>query len=295
LFTNGQVKSKKIKIRQNEFRLSLVKLLNSKKVDNKIHYCANSRAGDSDKISIDIPELDNFLVDKDGNFFSIAVYVEGDFLDNNVNEERTSINFSKGTMEFPDQTSQEELRKTITDYIQTEFEESIQSLSAVRINKVKDFVSQHPRYKQLLKYKPDALKKIPSTLSEEKMEIEVFKIQQELELDVKKETKTVLKFIESEQDLAEFEEKHKDLYSKIIEVGNARLSEYVIHRKLVLDLFDKLLKRNATEKAVHSLVFPLQTLSDEIGFEDHNLWILDEKLSYHKYLASDKSFKQLRW
>lgn len=293
LFTNGQVKSKKIKIRQNEFRLSLVKLLNSKKVDNKIHYCANSREVDSDKISIDIPELDNFLVDKDGNFFSIAVYVEGDFLDNNVNEERTSINFSKGTMEFPDQTSQEELRKTISDYIQTEFEESIQSLSAIRINKVKDFVSQHPRYKQLLKYKPDALKKIPSTLSEEKMEIEVFKIQQELELDVKKETKTVLKFIESEQDLAEFEEKHKDLYSKIIEVGNARLSEYVIHRKLVLDLFDKLLKRNATEKAVHSLVFPLQTLSDEIGFEDHNLWILDEKLSYHKYLASDKSFKAI--
>lgn len=294
LFTNGQVKTKTLKIRSNEFKLSIVKLLNSKRADNKIHYCANSREVDFDKISTDIPELDNFLVDEEGNLFSIAVYVEGDFLDFNVNEERTSINFSKGDMEFPDQTSQVELREAITEIIQDEFDDQIQQLSTARISKFKEFVSQHPRYRQLLKYKPDALKRIPSTYSETKMEIEVFKIQQELELDVKKETSSILKFIESDEDMTDFEENHKELYAKIIEVGNAKLSEYVIHRKLVLDLFDKLLKRKATEKAVHSLIFPLQTISDEIGFEDHNLWMLDEKLSYHRYLASDKSFKQIK-
>lgn len=294
LFTKGQVKLKKLKIRKNEFELSVIRLYNNRKVDNKIHYCANNREVLFDKISMDIPELDNFLIDKEGKHFSIAVYVEGDFLDENVNEERTSINFSKGEMEFPDQTSQEELRKAITDLLQFEFEDQIQLLSDVRLVKVKEFVAQHPRYKQLLKYKPESLKKIPSTLSEEKMELEVFKIQQELELEVKKETKAVLKFIDTEDDMEDFDEKNKDLYAKIIEVGNSKLSEYVIHRKLVLDLFEKLLKRKATEKAVHCLVFPLQTLSDEIGFEDHNLWMLDEKLSYHKYLASDKSFKKIK-
>lgn len=293
LFTNGQVKSKPLKIRANEFNLSIVKLYSSRP-DNKIHYCANNREVQFDKISIDIPELDNFLIDQDGKAFSIAVYVEGGFLDENVNDERTVINFSKEESLFPDQTSLEELRMAIIEIIQTEFSDHISQLSEIRFNKVKEFVSSHPRYKQLLKYKPEKLKRIPSTLSEEKMEIEVFKIQQELELDVKKETKSVLKFIESEQDLDEFEEAHKELYAKIIEVGNSRLSEYVIHRKLVLDLFDKLLKRKATEKAVHSLIFPLQTLSDEIGFEDHNLWMLDEKLSYHKYLASDKAFKKIQ-
>lgn len=292
LFTNGQVQPKTIRIRDNEFRLSIVKLY-SNKVDNKIHYCAHNREVLFDKISIDIPELDNFLTDEDGNNFSIAVYVEGDFLDENVNDERTTINFNKGEMEFPDQTSQEELRKKITDLLSDEYENQINTLSETRISKVREFVAQHPRYRQLLKYKPEKLKKIPSTLSEEKMELEVFKIQQELELDVKKETKSVMKFIDSEEDMEEFDENHRELYAKIIDVGNAKLSEYVIHRKLVLDLFDKLLKRKATEKAVHSLIFPLKSLSDEIGFEDHNLWLLDEKLSYHKYLASDKSFKQI--
>jgi hypothetical protein len=292
IFTNGQVKVKTLKIRQHDFKLSIVKLYNNK-VDNKIHYCANNREVLIDKISIEIPELDNFLTDYEGNRFSIATYVEGDFLDNNVNEERTVINFSKGEIEFSDQITQEELRKEITELLISEFEDQIFHLSETRFNKVKEFVSSHPRYKQLLKYKPEKLKKIPSTYSEEKMELEVFKIQQELEYEVKKETRSVMKFIDNEEDMDDFDEKHKELYAKIIEVGNAKLSEYVIHRKLVLDLFDKLLKRKAHEKAVHSLIFPLQTFSDEIGFEDHNLWILDEKLSYHKYLASDKSFKNI--
>jgi hypothetical protein len=92
----------------------------------------------------------------------------------------------------------------------------------------------------------------------------------------------------------EFNERHQELYTKIIEVGNSKLSEYVIHRKLVIDLFDKLLKKKATERAIHSLIFPLQTLSDDISFEDHNLWMIDEKLSYHKYLASDKQFTKIK-
>ncbi len=53
------------------------------------------------------------------------------------------------------------------------------------------------------------------------MELELFKIQQELELDVKKETKQVLKFIDSEEDKDNFDENHKALYAKIIEVGNS--------------------------------------------------------------------------
>ena len=293
LYTKEQVKTKNVKIRDNSFKLSIVELYNSK-VDNKIHYCANTREVLVDKISIDIPEMDNFLKDKEGNNFSISVYVEGKFLDDNVNDERTSITFSKGEISYSDQTTQEELRIAITDLLQKEFTEQIEVLSEQRVEKVKEFVTQHPRYKQLLKYRAIELKRVPSTLSSEKLEIELFKIQQSLELEVKLEVGTALKFIKSKEDKEEFNSKFQELYSKIIEVGNSKLSEYVIHRKLVLDLFDNFLKIKAPESAVHNLVFPLQKFSDEIGFEDHNLWIIDEKLSYHKYLASDKKFKKIK-
>lgn len=292
IFTKGQVKTQKLEIRTSAFTLNTVKLYSSK-MDNKIHYCANTREVQNDKISTEIPELDNLLYDKEGKPFSIAIYVEGSFLDGNVNDERTSINFSKGTLEFDEQVTQEELRKAITEKIQTEFDDEIEQLSIARIARVKEFVTHHPRYRQLLKYKENEIRKIPSTLAEDKMEIELFKIQQALELDVKKEASEVLKFIDNDEDRERFRDKHKELYIKIIDVGNSKLSEYVIHRKLVLDLFQKLLEEKATERAVHNLIFPLQTLSDEIGFDEHNLWMIDDKLSYHKYLASDKRFKTI--
>ena len=293
LFTNGQVKKQNLKIRDNVFKLNIVKLYSSK-IDNKVHYCANTREVFDDKISLDIPEFDNFLYDNEGKPFSIAVYVEGDYLDRNVNDERTNIAFFKGNdVEFPDETTQEELRKAITAMLLLTYAEQIEILSIQRVEKVKQFVNNHPRYKQLLKYRSNEIKRIPSNLSDEKMELELFKIQQSLDLEVKLEASEALKFISNEIDKEEFIEKHHELFNKVIEVGNSKLSEYVIHRKLVLDLFEKLLNEKAPEKAVHNLIFPLQTLSDEIGFEDHNLWMIDDKLSYHKYLASDKKFKSI--
>lgn len=293
IFTNGQVKDETIKIRNNSFKLNIVKLYKSK-MDNKIHYCANTREVSNDKISIDIPEFDNYLTDQNGEQFSISVYVEGKYLDENVNDERTNIAFVKGNdINYPDETTQEELRKSITDKLLVDFSGQIEQLSQKRVEKVKEFVNNHPRYRQLLKYRSNEIKRIPSTLSDEKMELELFKIQQSLDLEVKKEATEVLKFISSETDKEDFTQKHQDLFNKIIEVGNSKLSEYVIHRKLVLDLFEKLLNDKATEKAVHNLIFPLQALSDEIGFEDHNLWMIDDKLAYHKYLASDKKFKTI--
>lgn len=293
IFTNGQVKSEIIKIRNNSFKLNIVKLYESK-IDNKIHYCANTREVTYDKIAIDIPEFDNFLTDQNGEQFSISVYVEGKYLDENVNDERTNIAFVKvNDIDYPDETTQEELRKSITNKLLVDFSEQIEQLTQKRIEKVKEFVNNHPRYRQLLKYRSNEIKRIPSTLSDEKMELELFKIQQSLDLEVKKEAAEALKFISSDTDKEDFTQKHYDLFNKIIEVGNSKLSEYVLHRKLVLDLFEKLLNEKATEKAVHNLIFPLRTLSDEIGFEDHNLWMIDDKLAYHKYLASDKKFKAI--
>ena len=301
LFTKGQVKKKKIKVRQLEFELNLVKVYSSK-LDNKIHFCAHTREVTNDKLSGMIPELETFLKDKEGNEFSIAAYITGDYLDENVNEERTSIQFAKNSGEpitFPNEVSKEELSERVAEVVLKEFNKSIEEISEIRYKKIEDFIQSNPRYRTLMKYRPTELKKVNTKLSEEKLEVEVFKIQQDLDLELKSEMKQALKFIDSAKDKEEFEEKYKDLYEKVIEVGNTKLSEYIIHRKLVLDLLDKHLKPNedgkfSKEETVHKLIFPLKKLSDEVSYEDHNLWIIDEKLAYHKYLASDKRFKKIK-
>ena len=78
-------------------------------------------------------------------------------------------------------------------------------------------------------------------------------------------------------------------------MGKSSLAEYIVHRKSVLDLLENNLKYQdpygntyAYEESVHQLVFPMQQTSDDIDYTSHNLWLIDEKLSYHYYLASDK-------
>lgn len=301
LFTKGKVNTKEVKIRNQSFEVNLVKLYNTK-MDNKIHYCANTREVQNERLSTFIPEMDNYFADATGEEFSIAAFVSGDYLDVNVNEERTQIAFSQNfddKVSYPDEITQEELREEVIDIIRSNLLEYISSLSEERMKKAEDFIHQHPQYRQLLKYKLDEIKKISSNLSEEKFEVELFKIQQRLDLEVKMEATEILKVIDTVEDYDNFRTKYDKLYDKIIEVGNSKLSEYVLHRKLVLDLLDKHNKANqdgkfATEETIHKLIFPLKSFSDDIGFEDHNLWVIDERLAFHKYLSSDKSFKQIK-
>lgn len=76
------------------------------------------------------------------------------------------------------------------------------------------------------------------------------------------------------------------------------LSKYILHRKTVIDILDKNIRRNnlgeiAKEETIHRLIFPLRSTSDDIDYEDHNLWLIDERLAYHQYMASDKPFNKL--
>jgi hypothetical protein len=47
------------------------------------------------------------------------------------------------------------------------------------------------------------------------------------------------------------------------------------------------------EERVHGIIFPRGRTSNEVLFEDHNLWLVDERLVFHAFLASDKPIKQL--
>lgn len=70
----------------------------------------------------------------------------------------------------------------------------------------------------------------------------------------------------------------------------------MVERATVLKCFEKVLGLNEggkyeKEDELHSLFFPMRMTSDDVDFAHHNLWLLDERLSFHLYLASDKAFK----
>jgi hypothetical protein len=92
-------------------------------------------------------------------------------------------------------------------------------------------------------------------------------------------------------------ERFRQLFRELNDVAKSELADYVVHRKTVLSFLETMLGRDqggnyAKEEAVHEIIFPLRTTSDNIDYESHNLWIIDERLVYHHYLASDVPLNQ---
>ena len=47
------------------------------------------------------------------------------------------------------------------------------------------------------------------------------------------------------------------------------------------------------ESRLHSIICPMQVTSDDIQFDEMNLWLIDDRLAYHHFLASDQPMKSL--
>ena len=62
----------------------------------------------------------------------------------------------------------------------------------------------------------------------------------------------------------------------------------LLERKLELNADGKL----SNEDIVHDLIFPRKATTTELAFEDHNLWLIDERLTFHAFAASDKPLSQ---
>ena len=93
----------------------------------------------------------------------------------------------------------------------------------------------------------------------------------------------------------EYQRQFQNTISKVSDVNRATLAEYVIHRRIILNLFSHGLDikddgKFNLEKYMHQLIYPMRTTSDEMPYENHNLWLIDEKLSFCQYISSDKPF-----
>ena len=290
-YTRNSLDKRTAKIKGQRFDFEVVKMYSSRP-DNKIHYRAHRREVINDKLTDFIPELKQQLTDEKGEKFSLAVYVSSEYLDDKVNEERTEISFSKADEFFPDEIEKNEVSEKAVSIVREIYQDYINVIEQERLQNIRSFVRNHPKYRYLEKYKLNELKKISSNLSGKNLELELFKLQNELEREVKREANKMLKSIKDIDHQSAFDKTHTDLYNKIIEVGNSKLAEYVVHRSYILEHLNKHLKKSkngkySKEEIIHNLIFPVKMTSDEIQLEEHNLWVIDERLAFHDYLASD--------
>lgn len=294
-------KSSEFQIQEHSFTLTHFLLEAHSGMSHKVSYCAKDRVVLETPISKKVPNLTATLeLSEQSDKLIYAGYVSGEYLDKSANQQRTefsgiplesSIRY-KGELIWPDieaatiQASQEYLQK-FTDPIKEE-----------KSRQIEHFVkTQGPEYRNLLKHHSEELSSIPAGLSDEKLRVELFKVQTDVEVKLKEKAQQILHTTE-DISKAEVRQKYEQFLEEWNDLGKANLAKYILHRRITLHFLSDALKKNkegkyALEEVIHETVFPMRTTSDEIDFEAHNLWIIDERLAYHYYLASDIPLKQV--
>lgn len=171
------------------------------------------------------------------------------------------------------------------------FKEHIQEKFQVKKQKVLDYVSKvAPWNKSLLKDLD--LENLPIGIKDLDLELKFQQIKFEKE---QKSRIEIQKLLDSQKDSKDktFKKQVVELFTKVTEDGKNDLAHYVCNRKKVIDLYNKLRERTESgnahlESELHNLFFPMIKNDRDVDYEDHNLWLLDERLVFSHYIASDK-------
>lgn len=219
------------------------------------------------------------------NYF-IKTYVTGAYLDKNVSLERESFLFSsKSDLTFP--FSKEQIEERAAEITQSFFGEEVTTRKEKKKQVIHKYVEETaPWHKEYLN--DIDISKVPYKLTEEIMDSTLHAVKFQQEKLVRAEAKKIINDPNAEITAAVAE-----LINKLTKVEISDLAHYVALRKVTLGLFRKALEiqpdaKYSSENAVHNIIFPTKTDSDSIPYQRHNLWILDEKLSFAQFLSSDK-------
>jgi hypothetical protein len=164
---------------------------------------------------------------------------------------------------------------------------------SVNHEKVQQFVSQRaPRYRPILSRISEAQLNIDPEISDKELDLALHRHFASIESELLAEGHDLMAENPSET-IDEYTLKLEAYLRKAEDIKKSDLAGYVSHRRVILDLFEKAIQRNSEgryerEELIHRLIMPMRIDANNVPLHAGDLWILDERLAFHDYLASDK-------
>lgn len=220
-----------------KFSLVNAKIEDASVGGSKIYLYANERMVkpvDLDKVLVD---LDKNIYDDKG-FYYVGI-LTGKYLDDNVEMNRTSFDISESADE--DEISMDEIISKAKEQVEEYLKDYLTEVREKKDARIRKYISNNaPQFGHLLKYMPDSIKAIKPTLSDAKLDEELYKIKRRFDVELKKENQDMLDKISTDVDnLEQYEQKFKEQFEKISEANKSALAEYVYHRKIILEMLRK--------------------------------------------------------
>ena len=281
-----------------EFRLVSLKYRNPPR--NLLHRLILSGGGrevQSEDLSKEILGLPKRLLDDDGREFVLLAVVESEYLDRHIDNERTGFRFpdsSAGQLNLSAEPTMEEIKKAVVSKVRAQLRDFLSEQRAATKARLRRLIAKrYPRYRPLLNELDDILDRFDPEDSDTSFELI---LHQEYQKKTERIRRRGIELVTDEGSMSD-PAKLISFARDANEIGKSELATYVAYRRWILSLLRKSFEfvdgseRYPLEEAIHTLICPMRKDSGDIPFEDHNLWVIDERLAYHHFLASDKELR----
>ena len=262
---------------------------------HQLHFIANGRTVITRKIDglLGIPRFG------EGAYHVYHGCVSGEFLNERVNQERTQFNFDEAVVEAIAKACAESIRSGA-------LRSEIDKFDGERLSTMRGFLDEYPSFR--FDTPEELLVKTPkNAVKAEQFAQALIPTRIRRDIERRKEVQKIVSTLEGEGTVpANFSEAVRHAADEVRAEEQRQLTEYVLRRKMVLDVLEVLIRRvrdlpsgkddHHLESTLHQFICPMRIRGDDptrVESADHDLWVIDERLAFAKYFASDVPMSQL--
>jgi hypothetical protein len=238
------------------------------------------------------------IIHQNGEDFYYLGFVQSPFLDATVSPERTGFETETPQPLFDKSLTFEEVKEEVNRKVKAYFQSTIDEHNKKLTALVQKFVEEkQPRYHPILKRTPIEKLGVSLTVSDKDLELACHRAYADIEETLLAEGHDLTR-PESVANIEDYEQRLQAYLQKAEDIKKSDLAGYVSHRRVILDLLKIAINRKedekyVREKLIHRLIMPLNRDSTDLQETDCNLWIIDERLAFHHFLASNKELNSV--
>jgi|GEM_PF-6503030 len=221
-----------------------------------------------------------------------ACVVRGPFLDDKADQERTSFKARPEDIDAIKDAALASAERFLGDHIR--------KIRKEQKTLVVDLLEEHPQLAISVANVDAYVDSLSPGMSDEDIAKTLFTLLYRHEKKIRTRIRRIEDDDQDEDAISETDEGVAQLIQRVSDDAKLRLAEYTIKRHQVIQIARSMLKyvdaetrSYELERTVHDFICPMGKMLTSKNYDDHNLWLIDDLLSYYQFFASDKAMSAL--
>lgn len=278
---------------EEDFLVRVFKLYSPRNQKSRISLVAHKREVSGSAMHKFIPEFEDEFFENDPNGeidhernYIIKAYVFGPYLDRNVSLERGGFEFQMES-DLILGIGQTQIEQEAALIAREAMGSDITFRQERKMERVQTYVDEEAPWHKAILAQID-LSSMPYNPTNDEIETRLQKEKFAQEVSIRKDVAKLL----TETSFDKVKDRVTEIVNKVSGTSKNDLIHYIAMRRTILDIFGKSLELDesgvySSEGVVHDIIFPRKGNSDTTSFHDHNLWIVDERLNFTRWVSSD--------